>query len=305
MFRPFALLVAACLSVSQPSGAMAETERVTLGWGRLFTNDALGDGRDRWRTGSYTLSRIRGPQWDGVLPARPGEVLEFRLRAETIAPADLVTPDPFDRRYAGLLGVGLHTHFAMQGIETSVGLDVVVTGQQTGLGRFQKRVHDLLDLPRPEVLGEQIPDDAHPLLTLELGRTIPLGVSRVRPFVEAQAGVEDLVRAGVDLSFGQFDTGALMVREAVTGQRYRAVALDRVEGYSVTVGADAARVRGSVFLPEGGAAELSETRHRVRAGLHWQGARSEVFYGLTWMGPEFEQQPEGQLLGSVNLRLRF
>ena len=38
-------------------------ERVTLGWGRLLTNDAIGDGKDRWRTGSYVLSRVRGPSW--------------------------------------------------------------------------------------------------------------------------------------------------------------------------------------------------------------------------------------------------
>lgn len=303
MFRSIALFVASLLVVALP--ASAETDRITLGWGRLFTNDALGDGRDRWRTGSYTLSRVRGPQWDGVLPATIGEILEMRLRAETIAPADLVTPEPDDRRYTGLLGLGLHTHFLMQGIETSAGMDIVATGPQTGLGRFQRGVHDLLNLPRPQVLGDQIEDGIYAQATVEMARTFNLGSGTVRPFVELQGGVENLVRAGTDLSFGNFTKGALMVREAVTGQRYRAVPLDRIEGYSVTLGADTARVFDSVYLPDGGSAELSDQRNRVRVGLHWQGQKSEVFYGLTWMGKEFEQQPKSQVLGSVNLRLRF
>jgi hypothetical protein len=43
----------------------------------------------------------------------------------------------------------------------------------------------------------------------------------------------------------------------------------------------------------------------VRAGLHWQGGQSEVFNGLTWLGKEFEEQADDQIVGSINLRLRF
>ena len=81
---------------------IAAEQRVTLGWGRLFTNDALGDGRDRWRTGSYTVSRIKGISWSGELPTTPGEIVEFRFRADTIAPASLTDPDkgnPIHRRF--------------------------------------------------------------------------------------------------------------------------------------------------------------------------------------------------------------
>ena len=77
-------------------------ERVTLGWGRMFTNDGLGDLEDRWRTGSYTVSRVRGPSWSGELPGRFGEILEFRARAEIIAPENLTVAAPGDRRYAGI-----------------------------------------------------------------------------------------------------------------------------------------------------------------------------------------------------------
>ena len=60
----------------------AAQDRVTLGWGRLLTNDLLGDGRDRWRTGSYTLSRVRGPAWGGSLSS--AEIENLLTYLETI-----------------------------------------------------------------------------------------------------------------------------------------------------------------------------------------------------------------------------
>ena len=281
-------------------------ERVTLGWGRLLTNDAIGDGKDRWRTGSYVLSRVRGPSWSGSLPGRPGEILEFRMRLETIAPADLVVANPLDRRYVGALSLGMHTHFETAGIESSVGMDAVIVGPQTGISSLHGDLHDLLGLPDPTVFGGQIADDVFLTLTAEFGRTLPLGSNaQVRPFIEAQAGAETLLRMGGDMTFGHFGTEALMLRDNSTGQRYRAVAGDRVEGFSLMLGGDIAKVYDSEYFLASDAITPSDTRKRLRAGMHWQGAQSEVFYGVTWLGKEFEEQPDEQLLGSVNLRLKF
>ena len=303
MIRTLLALAAICLSLGSPAAAQ---DRVTLGWGRLFSNDALGDTRDRWRTGSYVASMVRGDAWQGSLPSTMGDLLEYRFRAEIIAPADLVSPSPTDRRYVGALSLGAHTHFDMAGLETSVGVDLVMTGPQTGIGKFQTAVHKLIDLPEPKVLDKQIANGFHPTAVAEIGRTFSLGTAAtVRPFAEAQIGAETMVRAGGDIVFGSFSTGALMLRDSGTGQRYRAIAGDRVPGISVVVGADIARVFDSVYLPDTGAAALSDTRSRVRAGMHWQGAKSDVFYGVTWLGKEFEQQPEDQFVGSLNLRLKF
>ena len=90
----------------------------------------------------------------------------------------------------------------------------------------------------------------------------------------------------------------------VTGQRYR-VTRAAETGFALSLGGDVARVWDSAYLPEGGAAVLSDTRVRLRAGLHWQGERSSVFYGLTWLGKEFEGQTDGQVLGSMKLHIRF
>ncbi|NBE06776.1 lipid A-modifier LpxR family protein [Paragemmobacter ruber] len=294
------------LSALPLGGAAAAQERGVLGWGRLLTNDAIGDGKDRWRTGSYVLSYLRGPDWNGSLPATPGQILEFRFRLETIAPADLVTPNPLDRRYVGALSLGLHTHFEAAGLEASVGADAVIVGPQTGISSLHGDLHDLLGLPTPNVFGGQIGDEVFLTVTAEVGRTLTLGPnSTFRPFLEAQAGAETLVRVGGDFTFGQFTTGALMLRDTSTGQRYRGVAGSGSEGLSLIMGGDIAEVYDSEYFLAGDAITPSDTRKRLRAGLHWQGAQSEVFYGLTWLSEEFDQQPDDQIVGSINLRLQF
>lgn len=287
------------------SGPVLAQERVTLGWGRMFTNDALGDMDDRWRTGSYSLSRVRGPSWSGELPGTFGEILEFRARAEIIAPENLTAAAPGDRRYAGVLTLGIHSHFQAAGLETSLGLDLAITGRQSGISSMQDALHDLLDMTRPRVASNQIGNGFHPTLVLETGRGFQVGRADIRPFAEAQAGLETFVRAGLDLSFGTYGRGALMIREHTTGQRYRAVAGDVEPGLTFTLGGDVARVFDSELLPEGGAAVLNDTRQRLRAGIAWQGDRSSVLFGLTWLGKEFEGQREGQTVGSINLQLNF
>ncbi len=305
-----AALAALILSTLTPGTAPAQEaaqERLILGWGRLFVNDALGDTRDRWRTGSYTVSLLTGRDWSGTLPDRPGELLEWRFHGEIIAPNSLsARPGTGDRRYAGILSLGLHTHFDWGGMETSLGADLVGTGPSTGVARFQRRVHEWLDMPKIRAHRDQIGDGIHPTLKGEVGRAFALGDSvTLRPFAAAEAGAETLVRAGGDITFGGFGTGALMLRDSTTGQRYRGLESDHIEGFSLMLGADVARVFDSIYLPSGGDVTLSDTRSRVRAGVHWQGGASSVFYGLTWLGREFEEQKEGQLVGALNLNISF
>ncbi|MDT8856800.1 DUF2219 family protein [Paracoccaceae bacterium Fryx2] len=297
--------LAAILGLSLVAPVAAQ-DRVTLGLGRIFANDAIGDGRDRWRSGGYALSLMRGPGWDGQLPGRAGEILEFRLRSEVIAPEDLVNPDPDDRRYVGALSLGVHTHFALGAAEVSAGGDLVFTGPQTGIGAFQRNIHNLLGLPKPRVLGDQIPDQVFPTVSAEIGRSVRLN-DRVtlRPFAQAQAGVESLVRVGGDMVVGQFGAGGLMIRDVITGQRVEGIEGADVPGLSFTLGGDVAHVFDSGYLPDGGLATLNDTRTRLRAGVHWQGETSEAFYGVTLLGKEFEEQPDPQLVGSLSLRLRF
>lgn len=288
-----------------PQAAQAE-DRVALGWGRMFDNDAIGDMQDRWQTGSYAVSQLRGPAWRGSLPSRPFDLLELKFATMLVSPAAIDAPMPTDRRFAGMFSLGVHTQFDWHGLETGLGADLYMTGPQTGISQFQEWIHNGLGLPEGKTYADQIGNGLHPTLTAEIGRTLDLGPAlHVRPFAAAQVGIESWARVGADMTLGHFGTGSVMLRDVVTGQRHRAVQGDVVTGYSFTAGGDIARIFDSALLPEGGAAVLSDTRTRLRMGVQWQGKRNAVFYGLTWLGPEFDGQPEGQVVGSLNIQIFF
>ena len=191
--------------------------------------------------------------------------------------------------------------------EYALGADLVVIGPQTHLDSLQDTLHDWFGAPRPsdDMLAMQIPNKIRPTLVAEAGQVVDLGHSvSLRPFAEARAGDETLVRIGADFNFGTIGQGELLVRESVTGQRYRAV-YDSQRGFSFTLGGDVAYVADSVYLPENRGYQLTSRRDRLRAGLHWQRNNASAFYGVTYLGEEFVGQGEGQLTGSVRVKLRF
>lgn len=309
MFRYVVGAVAALavsLTLFAPSAYAAD--RQNLGFGRLLSNDYFGDGKDRWRTGSWTGSRVWGSEWTGRAPNRFGDLIELRLSSEIFAPDNIARASAGDRPYAGALTIGAHTHFEWQGLETALGADLVMTGPDTGLGSFQRAVHKVLGVRKPSraTLDNQIEGGLHPTLVGEIGRDVALAPGvHIRPFLEGRAGAETLVRAGVDLTFGTVGVGELLVRESVTGHRYRVITDDAAKGFSFLLGADIAQVSDSIFLPEDRGYTLTNSRDRLRAGVHWQGEHSAAFYGLTYLGEEFDAQREGQVVGSIRIDLSF
>ncbi len=226
------------LSIVFALPAMAEDMRVTLGFGRLFSNDRLGDGEDRWRTGSWSVSVVSGYGWDGMRPARFGDIVELRFRTEIIAPGVLYGPGSDDRPYVGALTYGMHSHWAALGGEMSAGVDVTMTGPQTGLAELQDRWHERFSAPNlsDAVIAGQIADTVTPSVTVEYGRPFrPWPVVQLRPFVELQAGVEQITRVGADVILGRVAQGDLMLRDHPTGHLYRVTRAD-VTGVSLVAG---------------------------------------------------------------------
>lgn len=303
MSRSLFALVGAVLALAGPAAA---EERMTLGIGRMFDNDWLGDGEDRWRTGGYTVSVVRGPYWDGTLPDQPGQIVEYRFRTEIIAPSELSSPPAGDRRYAGILSFGVHTQFQFLQAETSLGVDIVAVGPQTGVGDVQDWLHDQLSYPDVSVLDDQIGNRIAPTFVGEMGKTFQFSDNlTVRPFVETRAGDETMLRVGGDIAFGRIETGALWGRDTVTGQRYVMASGQSDPGASFVLGGDAAYVADSIYLPSSGPAAAEDGRYRLRAGMQIRSQNLGVFYGVTWLSKEFESQPEEQVVGSLRLRLNF
>ena len=195
--------------------------------------------------------RIRGNSWSGALPGLPGELLELRVRAETIAPSDPHSVDGADRRYAGMLSFGLHTQFDWKGNEVSLGADLVVIGPQTGIGSFQSWAHDVMGMDPPQGLDDQLPDAMYPTVVIEAGRSLRLNDrTTVRPFFEMRAGVETLVRVGGDIVLGDLGKVDLMLRDPATGLRYRGVEGSRSTGVSLMLGGDVSEDLGGPVIRE-------------------------------------------------------
>ncbi len=277
-----------------------------IGHGRLSVNDLFGDRIDRWRTGSVAASYVFGPAWTGRLPDVPGQVLEFRILGEVIAPARLDLPWMMDRPYSQALSLGLHTHFDRGGWQVAMGADAVITGPQTGLSDFQMFLHRATGFDHmihPAVAAAQTPNGVHGSGVVEVGRDLSLGGATLRPFAELRAGVEDMARVGLDLTIGPFGQGELLVRDPVTGHRYRAVTRP-TPGVAFVAGADVAKVWESLHLPSA-TNTLTDARYRLRAGVHVQRDTWAGFYGLTWLGKEFVGQRESQLIGALRIQIRF
>ncbi|MEM9319885.1 MAG: lipid A-modifier LpxR family protein [Pseudomonadota bacterium] len=298
----FVPLIGGFILAAQPIAAQQQT----LGFGRLLNNDALGDQSDRWRTAGYTVSWVRGTAWDGELPDRPGDILEFRFSATIISPEDLTDPGAGERLYAGTLSAGIHTHFDWRGFDVSAGAGVAVLGEQTGLRGLQTDFHDQFGLPRIDINDtQQVDDQVRAHATVEIGRDIAVGGVELRPYVELQAGIETLARAGMDLTIGRIGETGLMLRDVTTGQRYVAIDSARPTGYSAVLGADFTYIADSFYLPSSGPVEAEETRFRLRGGLEADLGLGSTFFGVTYLSEEYVGQSEGQVVGSLNIRLDF
>lgn len=290
------VLLALCLGTSSAQAEM-------LGWSLSHTNDALGDQFDRWRTAEVQGSLVFSDAWTGALPAAPGVLTEVRTRAEILSPAHIGNPDPRDRRYAALLSVGVHTHWAVGKTDWAVGTDLIALGPQTGLRGVQTVLHEILGFPEPRVDGFQIQNDLRLGFSAEAGRSLAVGPqARIRPFMAVDMGLETLVRAGADVDIGAFGTGELRIRQVASGHRLSVIRDPDATGLRFTFGADAAWVVDSALLP---VRRKVSPRYRVRFGAEQRGSAGRVFYGLTWLGEEFQNQTEGQFVGTLALRLRF
>jgi len=273
-----------------------------LGFGRLFTNDAIGDGHDRWRTGSSMWSLVTGPEWTGLYPQAVGTILEYRLQTQIVVPyrADGVRP------YVGMVSLGVHAPFGSDGVEGSFGVDVTAIGPQTRLSDFQERFHEAFSLSAPPGAEDQLGDALYLGAVAEIA--YPLRVTEtatLRPFAELRIGVEDMARIGADVALGRIGQADLVTRDTVSGQLIRAVE-GPGSGPIWVAGADVARVGASVLLPADRGVAPRDLRWRARTGLHWQfGAGASAFYGMTWLGPEFVGQDEGQVVGGVRLNFNY
>lgn len=299
------LLLATLLSFSLVESAKAEPSS-DLRFAHLFSNDYFGDGQDRWHSGSLSLSVLKVDDlWNGESIGSTGKAIEFRFRSEIVAPSNLATPSPNDRPYAGILSFGVHRHVQAGPYEASVGMDLVFVGPQTGLLTFQRKFHRAFNKGNFGSV-RQLANAIHPTASGEVAKSFQLSdFARARPFLEAQAGVETFIRTGIDFEFGHECVGQYKVREVTTGQRYADHNCRNRKSSLATLGIDFAGVLDSHLLPSSSGLDFARSRVRVRLGVQQEGRYGSIFYGLTWLGKEYEGQRSGQVVGSIGINLVF
>lgn len=282
-------------------------ERQAVGVGRLFSNDFPGDGKDRWHATSYVVSALSEPIISQTSPATSGHIIEHRLSGKVVAPANLHAVAADDRPYSGVLSYSHHRYLRNGDALNRIGIDVVV-GPQAGVGQLQGWVHDGLTAPRPE-LEAQLPNAIYPTLSGEVAKSFHLSRVELRPFAEVQLGVETFARLGADVFadafFGQRDAEQMRLRDVTTGQLYNSASALSGPDIEFMPGADMARVWSSKYLPVSDGYMVEPARFRGRAGVQVSVPQADMFYGVTWLGPQFENQPSDQVVGSLNVSLRF
>lgn len=280
--------------------------RVLLGESVTHTNDIIGDGKDRWRTATVDISYLYGPRAMEDLPARFGQVLELRARLEMINPEFVALPfPPNDRPYVGVLSFGAASHWARGNSQHALGFDLVMIGPSTGVSDIQNWVHTFQNPINPQIVADQLPDAIYPTLSYEYAKEFTVGIAALCPFADVQIGVESFVRAGFDLTLARAPALGFRLRNSLTGQRVPALNPTDTGQLSLGLGADAAYVFSSAYLPAARGVTPSALRTRLRAGVFYQSRRFDLFYGVSWHSPEFATQTTGQVIGTVSLGIRF
>ena len=102
-----AIAIPSIILLAMSSNGMAD-EMISkrLGTARLFTNDYLGDGHDRWRTGSYSIALLEST------PSKQGDqsFVEKRLRFDMFSPWQRQSASSADRPYGLMTSIGYFKH---------------------------------------------------------------------------------------------------------------------------------------------------------------------------------------------------
>lgn len=297
--KPLHLATFFLISCAAPAAAEISTTH-------FFTNDMIGDGNDRWRSASYTrFYSLTGDKTFDV-------PLDFRLRAEIISPwndADLAAGG--DRPYAGMIGAGVFATDRVGLADYTIGGEILAVGEQTGVANLQEAFHDLfgLDGYTPDQDGAaELSDEITGMISGEYAMNYFLGEKgAVRPYVMVQYGYENFLRVGADAIWGNFSFSERYARDPVTGfiQPSSQNKADHLQGFNIIAGADYTTVTHSAFFPDEHNAVLEPARFRARLGFQGKIGPASLFYGATYLTEEFQQQEEGQALGTLSVELPF
>ena len=297
----------------------------------VIWNDYFGDGKDRWKTGGLSQSYIFPER---IFSARPwfadrASALELNARAYVMTPDDTSrdTGDPDDRPYAQYAAAGLYLRSIARprrlasGLwrqdELRLGVELGWQGDPLPLFDVQNGVHGMTGTGggtgrRARELPSEFLANLEARHTWRFhfegeGRDIELA-----PFAQVSAGMrENSLRLGADILLGTALEGRTWGYEPATGAVIAGAMSPRpTPQTTLFVGADIGFVASDAFLDGGATVDGPSVERellvpRARAGLLFDYGQLAFAFSLNWLGPEFETQSEGQLIGAFQIKYRF
>jgi hypothetical protein len=285
------------------TGANAEPINRYDGSVGSFTNDAIGDGRDRWQSASYQRSYLYN--LDDI---KAIQQVEWRARAQIVSPWTS-SKQPVDRPYSSVLAFGGFARGHVAGLENHLGGEIIMQGDQTGLPAFQSAAHDALGLDKS--YDPDNPWDTHVpdrfTVRGEAGLATSLRPSPgllLRPYGLVAVGADQSATVGADVVIGPMAQADSWTRDVVSGQLLTHQNTEK-RGVSLVAGADISRVYASMHIPEDSKVEPEEIQARVRLGGQFNLGAVDIFFGQTWLSEGFVGQSETQRVGNLSVSLNF
>ena len=293
----------------------------------VIWNDRIGDGKDRYKTGGMTQSWVFPETLFLDERIIPGRVSALELQGRGF----IATPDNTqaggntnDRPFVQYVGVGAYhrswsrpqrfSDHTTGALETRAGVELGWQGDPLPLFELQDALHDNTQTN----INTTNSVDGEFLINLEMegvyrrqtsSRLLDLDIA---PFIRVSTGMrENSVRTGADVVIGSSLKARTWNHEPAIGALIPGGSKQR-EGFNWAfwIGGDAGYVASDAFLDGGFAADgpkvtREELTLRLRAGIMLEYDPVALVYSINWLSPEFERQPEGQIVGAVSLKYRF
>ena len=332
MFRRPALAALATLAATAAHADEATPDTYTwmhetrdvMGEGLLW-NDRLGDGRDRLKTGGLTQSVLLPESLFSDDPWFGGRAAAVELQGRVLA----ITPDFLAggvRPHAQYAGAGIYLRTfgearpvagAQLSVEDRVGIELGYRGDALPIFEIQDALHEGMGMAVPgRAPGSALDPAAH--INAEARRTWRFATGfaghdvDIAPFAALSAGTrENALRAGADVILGSSLAARTWNHDPATGALIPGGSAPR-EGahWTVWAGGEVGLVASDALI-EGevgglpGMADPAPVTARLRAGVQLEWSGIALTYSLAWLSPEVEHQDGGQLIGGVQLKVRF
>ena len=331
-------ILAACCAVViiQPGAAPAGSPEDGFRWlsqneyilrEGVIWNDRFGDGRDRYKSGGLTQSwliperRLTDMQW-------------FEGRASGVeiqARGFVATPDntngggpPTDRPFVQFAGIGLYLrslqrpvrldHMTTQSVEDRIGVEFGYQGDPLPFFDIQESVHGntAMNVNRNNSVGGEFLGNIEASRTWRIHYDFRSDDLEFAPFVQGSTGMrENSLRAGAELIYGTSLEGRTWNRDPAIGALIPGGSQPRTgANWALWIWGDVGYVASDAFLDggfgrSGPSIAREEVTTRLRGGIMLEFEDIAIAYSVTWLSPEFEGQPSGQMIGAASLKYRF